>query len=452
MYFIDKSSQTPIYKQLYQELQKDILQNYKPNQKLPSIRKLATIYNISKNSVAKAYSQLEIEGFIQSKPKSGYFVSKIDYKEFKSTTKTERPKLEEYKYDFFPAHLENATFPYKIWKRVYNKVINENTNFGFYPNGQGEFELREQIALYLNKHRATKADAQNIVITHGFIDSLNLIAKLTKPKLKHFATELPGYHIAHKCFSEFGFYISFINVKSDGIDLQQLKNSQANIVYITPSHQYPLGVTMPISNRLQLIEHINKIDGLILEDDYDSEMRYNTQPIPSLQGLNKERVAYLGTFAKALSPAIRVGFILLPNWLLKVYKNHYDSHFCHVSIDTQKTLAAFIKEGHLEQHIRRLRNLNRKKHNLMLECLKCLNHYEILAKDGGLSIIITPSKPFDWQKLKRLCKDQKLKIYLMQERSGSKQEALRVGFGGLNLNDIPKAIEAIGRVWNECFI
>ncbi|EDM24009.1 PLP-dependent aminotransferase family protein [Caminibacter mediatlanticus] len=454
MYFIDKLSKIPIYKQLYQELKQDILQSYKPNQKLPSIRKLATLYNISKNSVLRAFYQLEIEGFIEARSKQGYFVNDINYKEFKpKETNFLPPKPKNYRYDFFPAHLEKSTFPHKIWKRLYNKVINEDTNFGTYPDGQGEFELREQIALYLQKSRGANALPQNIVITHGFIDSLNLIAKLLKPKYCHFAMELPGYHIVHKTFSEFGYKISFVDVAKDGIDINKLKVTKAEIVYITPSHQYPLGINMPISKRLELLEYIQSINGIILEDDYDSEMRYNTQPIPALQGLDKDgRVIYLGTFAKALSPAIRVGFILLPDWLISEYKNHFDSHFCHVSIDTQKTLTAFIKEGYLEQHIRRLRNLNRKKHNLMLECLKGLKHYKILAKDGGLSIIITPTKPFDWQKLQDECEKKSIKIYLMKEQSGGDIEALRLGFGGLNLNEIPKAIEELKNIWNKCFL
>ena len=209
---------------------------------------------------------------------------------------------------------------------------------------------------------------------------------------------------------------------------------------------------MPISKRLELLEYIKSVNGIILEDDYDSELRYNTQPIPALQGLDKDgRVIYLGTFSKALSPAIRVGFILLPDWLISKYKKHFDSHFCHVSIDTQKTLTAFIKEGYLQKHIRKLRNLNRQKHNLMLEELKEFKDYKVLAKNGGLAIIIAPTKPFNWQKLQFDCEKNGIKIYLMKEKSGGNIEALRLGFGGLSLDEIPKAINEVKNIWNQCF-
>ncbi len=453
MYIINKSSKTPLYQQLYLELKKDIITNYKPNQKLPSIRKLASLYNISKNSVQKAYMQLEIEGFIEAREKLGYFVNELNYKEFKpKTTQQTTPKQKEYKFDFFPAHLENKTFAHKIWKRLYNKVINEHTNFGHYPHGQGEFALRVEIAKYLQKSRGANVSAENIIITHGFVDSLNLVAKLLKSHSNHFATELPGYHIAHKIFSEFGYKVSFVEVNHDGIDIQKLKETKAKIVYITPSHQYPLGINMPIQKRLELIDYISSIDGIILEDDYDSELRYDTQPIPSLQGLDtNQNVIYLGTFAKALSPAIRVGFMVLPDRVLKLYKNHYDSHFCHVSIDTQKTLTAFIKEGHFERQIRKVRNLNRKKHDHLLEELKQLSKCKIVAKNGGLAIIITATIPYDYQKLQELCEEEGIKIYLLKERSGSDFEAVRMGFGGLSLGEIPQAIEAFGKNWLRVF-
>jgi len=210
---------------------------------------------------------------------------------------------------------------------------------------------------------------------------------------------------------------------------------------------------MPISKRQQLLEHIDKISGLIIEDDYDSELAYKNRPIPSLQGLNSDVVIYLGTFAKSLSPAIRVGFMVVPEWIVQEFNKTYDAHFARVSLDTQLTLAKFIKGGHFERQVRRIRAKNKKKHNAMLEAIqKHLKNYKIVAKDAGLAILISPTKPFDYNKLKELALREKIKIYLTQDVSHSDFKAVRLGFGGFELEEIESAIIAFGKMWEESFV
>jgi len=192
-------------------------------------------------------------------------------------------------------------------------------------------------------------------------------------------------------------------------------------------------------------------EGLIIEDDYDSELAYYNRPIPSLQGLNgEEHVAYLGTFAKALSPAIRVGYMVVPSWIISEFKNSYDAHFARVSLTTQLTLSAFMREGHWNRHIRRVRILNKKKHQTMREALiKYLGEScKIVAEGAGLSILIVPTDSnFDWERFKCLAQEHNIAIYLAKERSGGDFEAIRMGFGGFRLEEIEKAIEAFEKVW-----
>jgi len=459
VYILDAKSKTPLHIQLYQAIKEDIVTNYKVGDKLPSIRKVSTLYNLSKNTVESAYSQLYAEGYVESRVKSGYYVSELFFDSFhgdNTTNHTTNTTHKVYKYDFFPAQLHKENFPLKTWKRLFNKVIIQETDFGAYPTGQGELALREAIAQYLQNSRGVVCDTKNIIITHGFSDSIELIAKLAKARYKHFAQEIPGYHIAHKVFDAYGYSISPIGVDEKGICIDKLQQSQAQIVYITPSHQYPTGATMPVANRLKLIAHMQSVEGLIIEDDYDSELAYYNRPIPSLQGLDKgENVAYLGTFAKALSPSIRVGYMVLPSWLMKLYNQSYDAHFARVSLSTQLTLAAFMQEGHWDRHIRRIRILNKKKHQAMKDAIdKHLgNTCNIVAQGAGLAILIVPTSPhFDWEKLKSLAEENNIAIYLAKERSGGEFEAVRMGFGGFKLEDINNAVKAFSKLWYQAFL
>lgn len=453
MYILTPKSNQPLYKQLYDALKEDIISNYIPGDKLPSIRKIASLYNLSKNTVESAYSQLYAEGYIESRTKSGYYVSELYFDTF---TKEDIPTIEitskTYTYDFFPAQLTSDTFPLKLWKRLYTKSINDTLDLGAYHDGQGELGLRKEIAKYLIASRGVKCHAGQIIICSGFSDAMGLLAKLLRNNYTHFGIEHPGYHVARRVFEEYGYQIEKIAVDSQGLHLPTLKQSQVKIIYITPSHQYPTGVTMPVPNRLKLLEYIHKVDGLIIEDDYDSELAYNNRPIPALQGLdNNGRVVYMGTFAKSLSPALRLSYMVLPEHLLPLFKKSYDAHFPRVSLMIQKTLEAFMAGGHWDKHVRKIRTLNKKKHNLMLTLFKekLGNTYEILAEGGGLAILIMPTVPFNWEKFHTLLEEHSIKIYLAKERSGGNYEAIRMGFGGFGEEELVEAIEIFSKIWKE---
>jgi len=455
LYILDSNSHIPLHKQLYKQIKDDITKNLKVGDKLPSIRKIATTYNISKTTVQNAYSQLYAEGYIDSKDRSGYYVCEVL---FDTTVKSsvnsgvENSKAV-YKYDFFPAQLYSSDFPLKIWKRLFNKVVNQDVNFGAYPDAKGELALREQIALYLQSSRGVNATANSIIITHGFADSMELIAKLLKQIYSSFAIESPGYHLAKKVFVNYDYKVTDIAVNQNGLQIDKLEKSDSKIVYITPSHQYPTGVVMSISKRVKLLEYISKIGGVIIEDDYDSELAYYNRPIASLQGLDRDdRVIYLGTFAKALSPAIRVGYMVVPDWFLKEFRKSYDAHFARVCVSTQLTLAKFIEDGHFDRHIRKIRTINKKKHNRMLEAIKSYcNDYKIVAQGAGLAILISPAKPFDYKKLQALAEKSGIKIYLTQNVTDSDFKAVRLGFGGFSLDEIENAILEFSKIWNLSF-
>lgn len=454
MYKFEQNNKKPLYVQLYEQIKKDIIENYKLDEKLPSIRKIMTTYNISKNTVEAAYSQLVIEGYIESFPKKGYLVINNEFQNFEnSNIQIEKTRnKEDILYDFFPARLHKSTFPLKLWKRVYSKAINESVDLGMYSDKQGEYKLRVEIAKYLNHSRAVNCSAEQIIMTNGFADSLSIIAMLFNSEIKNFSMEKPGYHVARKVFLNHNYNIDDISINDEGIDIKKLKQNISSLLYITPSHQYPTGVTIPISNRNSLLSWAKETSSYIIEDDYDTELSYFNKPIPSLQGLDtNDRVIYFGTFSKALSPALRVGYLVLPKHLIEKYKQKFMYHACRVCLITQKTLELFIKEGFWDKHLRRIRTINKKKHNLMKTHLleKLGSTIKIEMQGGGLAILINPTVNLDWEKLEKLAQKKKIKLHYTKERTNNDWQALMMGFGGFKEEEIEKAVTAFSKIWFE---
>lgn len=456
MYIIDQNSKIPLHLQLYNELKNDIISNLKIGDRINSIRKTSSLYNISKNTVESAYSQLVAEGFIDSYPKSGYVVTDTNYQNFNTcdiNMSNTQEKQKEYLYDFYPARLEKGSFPLKLWKRIFTKVIDDSLDFGAYTNSQGEYGLREEISKYLISSRRVRCNPNQIIVSNGFLDSMQLLANMLQHTSKSFAIENPGYHVAFKAFDGYGYDINKIPLDTNGIQIKHLKKSNTKLVYITPSHQYPTGVSMPVSKRLELLNWAKEKDAFIIEDDYDSELTYENRPIPALQGLDKfDRVIYIGTFSKSLSPTLRVSYMVLPPKLMELYKEAYHYHDSSVSLMTQKTLQIFMRDGYWDKHLRKIRTLNKKKHNLMRDLLidKLGSSLKIETQGGGLAILINPSVAFDFDKLKILAESSNMKIYFAKENSGGNWDAIRMGFGGLTFQEIPKAINIFSDIWHQC--
>ncbi|WP_263832660.1 PLP-dependent aminotransferase family protein [Sulfurospirillum oryzae] len=455
MFVLDKEKSEPLYIQLYNEIKKEIGNSFSYGSKLPSVRKVATEYKISKNTVELAYKQLYTEGYIESVPKSGYFVADTllepHYDAGVTYQTNTKPKMV-LRYDFFPARLTHDTFPLKLWKRLFIKAMEEKLDFGAYGDRQGELGLRAEISKYLIKSRGVVCDASQIIVCGGFNDSMSLIAALFVNQLNEIAIEHPGYPATEKIFTDYGYTITPVDVDHSGLNIDQLETTEAKLVYITPSHQYPTGVNMPISNRAKLLNWSKRTGGIIIEDDYDSELRYQNRPIPSLQGLdNDDRVIYVGTFSKSLSPALRISYLVLPHRYLEAFKKLWQMRHqrCCVALSTQKTLEQFMAGGHWERHLRKIRTLNRKKHDLMREALKKAlgNMIEIISEGGGLAIMIRPTISINLQKLRANALQEGVKLYLGSDDYGDAWEAIKMGFGGLQEEEIEDAILLLKKIW-----
>lgn len=449
MYKFNKSDM-PLYIQLYEQMKERIVNGAKKSgEKLPSIRTLASEYNLSKNTVQNAYNQLFAEGYIDSIAQKGYYVSEDLYqdlvidKSFKNT----KENLQKYKYDFYPAKLSIDTFPKKNWNKIYNKVLKEDIDYGSYQDNQGIKSLRVELKKYLSSSRAVNCSVEQIVVCSGFSDAMFIVSLLLKEHTKSIAIEQDLYRVTKKVFEQMNYEIEYISMTDQGIDLEDLKTKKSKLIYITPAHQYIKGTTIPITNRIKLLNLAKKTNSFIIEDDYDSELSYYNQPIPALQGINNnDSVIYFGTVSKSFSPSLRVGYLILPKSLVEKYKQTFDYPFSGVPIDIQKTLEQFLKEDYFAKHIRKIRTLNKKKHNLMKESLlkKLKNDIQIIREGSGLNILIKPLIDIDLKYLEKKCSEKNIKIYPRLEIF------IAMGFGGFRENEIKNAVEAFSQIWNSC--
>lgn len=355
MIVLDNDSRVPLYLQIYEQLKEEIISGQiLEGSKLYSTRTLATTLNVSRNTVESAYLQLSSEGYVTSRAGSGFIVEKLDSMlitklkrdnsvNIEKYIKTTIPKMNydnNYKYNFKYGKLNASDFPLRLWRRISNKCLAsiDADVMTSYTSSKGEKELRIEIMNYLNKSRAVSCTSEQIIITSGFEQCLSLLCQMFRNNFSKIALEDPGYIGARKIFNNNGYDVVPISLDKDGINIAELENNSAKIVYVTPSHQFPTGSVMPIQKRLQLLDWARRENGIIIEDDYDSELRYNSRPIPSIQGIDSEGyVIYIGTFSKSLSPSLRLNYMVLPQSLLEIYDKSFSSYQTSVPIVEQKS-------------------------------------------------------------------------------------------------------------------
>lgn len=462
MFFLDSKTSVPLFKQLYLQMREQILLGTMPaDSKLPSVRDMANNLAISRNTVDGAYQELCAEGYIYSKPRSGYFVSPLDQeaapRALISKPDNQAPPLQRapiYRYDFHPARLDLASFPNRLWRKFFLECLRENPQqLSQYCDPQGELGLRFAIQSYLEHSRGVICEPEQIVITAGLQHSLDIVANILKKEHSSVAVEDPGYPLTSSVFRQHSYRIVPIPVQKDGIDLGSLNAGNSTIAYVTPSHQLPLGYVMPVANRLKLIEWAEAGEKFILEDDYDSELRYSSKPIPSLQGLRPHgNIIYMGTFSKILSPALRVSYLVLPRSLLATYRNLFQYHFSSVSQLEQRTLAKFMEQGHWDRHIRRMRSIYKKKHDTMLSAIE--DHFgslaEVVGRGAGLHVVVQLSAArCNETEIIRSAEQKGIRLFPFSWTCASGESStthLMLGFGGLAVSEIEEGIALLSQV------
>lgn len=292
-----------------------------------------------------------------------------------------------------------------------------------------------------------------MVITSGTNNSLQLVCELTDDNNKSIAIENPGWDHAKSIFQKNNFKITSIPLDKEGICLRSLKESDSKLVYVTPSHQFPSGIVMPINRRQNLLNWAKNTGSFIIEDDYDSEFRYSGRPIPSLQGLdNDERVIYLGTFSKSLAPSLRISYMVLPKKFLDKYKHNLSMYEQPTSRITQKTLQLFMTNGHWERHIRKMRKFYGKKYNILMKSIvKHLNtNVRIIGGNAGIHVLLEIRNGMNEDTIIQKAKIAGVKIYPTSKywinHNDLKHPIFLIGFGALSENQIKEGIELLGNV------
>lgn len=457
MFKLDKSTEKALYEQLYIGIKDAIIhKQIEVGTKLPSKKKLAEFLNISQTTVEIAYFQLMAEGYVVSKPRIGFFVEEIDELPYIEKELLHMPieKVEKkiYQFDFHPGKIDTDSFPFSLWRK-YAKNLYDSSSKEFLQIGdpQGELALRAEISKYLYQSRGIVCKPEQIVIGSGTEHLLPMILRLLENDSK-FALENPGYSAIPKIQLENRAIP--IPVDEEGLMVDELEITNANVVYITPSHQFPTGAVLSATRRTQLLNWAAKDENrYIIEDDYDSEFRYIGKPIPALQGLDQNnKVIYMSTFTKSLMPSLRVAYIVLPSTLLQKYKETFSFYSATVPRFEQHILANFMRDGYFSKHLNRMRKIYRKKHEKLTQIFKTYYPNVIITGDqAGMHILISVPLSKSEDQLKQIAEKNNIVIYPVSDYLLKPIEyqypTFLFGFGSIPIDQIEKGIHQLMQCW-----
>ena len=460
MYLLAANSNKPLYQQLYQQMRTKILNGELAAQtKLPSSRRLAAELYISRNTVDTAYQQLLSEGYIVGKSRSGYYVETLHntklsaFTEAVPDTAAGQAPPDEILYDFRYGNLSPQLFPFAQWQRLTNLCLQQDQGqFSNYNDFRGEPGLRQELVKYLHEYRDVRCTADQIWIAGGTMQCLLPVCQLLRAETKAIAMEDPGFANAYLAFTNYGFEVPLIPVNSHGLNVKALRTADAQAVYVTPSHQFPTGRIMTITRRLQLIDWAYEQDALIIEDDYNCHLRYDVKPAPALQGLAPDKVIYIGSFSKILSPSLRVAYMVLPQKLMLQLQQKTENYACSVPLLIQKPLERFLQENFFESHLRKLLRQFKKKRDILLRSLQA--HFgdsiTVTGANAGIHILVQLTLPVSSQELVDRAAQAGVAINgdnLWVEAAPGTGARVLLGFGTIANEDIDPAIRLLRQAW-----
>ena len=469
MIYLKKNSKEPLYIQIYSQLKKEILEGVlKEHQVLAGSRSLAKTLNVSRNTVDNAYSQLLAEGYIRSKKGIGYIIMKVpelNISERKNPviiTRTQIVKnINQHKvlYDLTNSSYTSDLFPKSLWKRYTLEGLERlesEAKISSYQDKQGELYLRRNLLSYLERIRGVRCDESQIVITCGVQQSIDYICKLMSSDRSTILMEEPGFYKVASVFTNNGIKIQTVPVDENGIVVSRLPMlPNVFAVYSTPSHQFPTGATLPIDRRYELLEWVKQNDVYIIEDDFDSEQRYYSKPIPSLQSIDlNNSVIYLGTFSKGLSPSIRMGYMILPPQLMQIYFDKFETYNSTVPLLNQYVIARLIETGQYDRHIRRLNNVFRKRLELFLsEFSDVKEKIKITSNGSGQYFLLEFSEEAMQDELIEKALEHGVRVYstmqFWQEKAACPPNTLFLGFSKIKFEDIPDCVARLKAAWAD---
>lgn len=461
---LNSRSQQPLYEQIYEYIKKEIKEGgLKAEARLPSTRILAENLKVSRSTTQLAYDQLASEGYIEGVPCKGYFVARIDglveveHREEPQKLVPETEK-ENWIIDFSPRGIDLDSFPFHIWRKLSrNTLIDDNKEMFLSGDRQGERALREAIGDYLHSARGVKCRGDQIVVGAGS-EYLLMLLNLLLDRNGSIAMESPTYSQAYRVIASQGRTVVPVKMDAQGMMPQELEKSGAGAAYIMPSHQYPTGIVMPVRRRQELLLWAQKQEGrYLIEDDYDSEFRYKGKPVPALQGMDTgENVIYMGTFSKSIAPAIRISYMVLPDPLLKRYREKAGFFASTVSRIDQNILYRFLVDGFYERHLNRMRAIYKGKHDKLIGELKAMEKkFFIRGEYAGLHLLLTAKDGRPEEELVRQAKEVGVHVYGLsswligeEELPEEWKHTVALGYANLSENEIEKGTELLKKAWD----
>lgn len=418
---LDTRTTQPLHRQLYQELRRSILNGrLSAGQRIPSTRALAKSLGVSRATVTQSYEQLASEGYLKTIIGSGTAIAcqlpdeLLQAAPVKTARAIKTPRPAPVKLSSYGAGLSDFVreseepnllfnfkycrpavdhFPLEEWRRLLLRHCRagQSEMLDYAEDGKGYAPLRDAIARYLARARAVNCSADQVIIVNGSQQALHLCAQVLVERGDVVAIEEPGYLGARHTFLTHGARLHPVAVDEAGVRPEALPGSHARLLYVTPSHQFPTGAVLSLPRRLELLAWAEKTGALIVEDDYDSEFRYGGRPVPALQGLAQNaNVLYVGTFSKILFPALRIGYLVVPQTLAEVFERAKWLMDRHTPTLEQRALADFINEGYLERHLRRMRTLYDRRRQKLVGALQTQfgGDVTILGENSGMHLMI----------------------------------------------------------------
>jgi GntR family transcriptional regulator / MocR family aminotransferase len=459
---------------LHEQLRAAILDGrLQPGLQLPATRELANAYGVSRNTAVAAYDLLLSEGYLITRPRSGAYVADVLPQLRNRRASGGDPALDRRlsafwrappeimpadmrstaRFDFRLGVSDKRLFPFEIWRRLSTRALRAFASQApAYAGPHGRRALREAIAKHVSFARAVACRAGDIVVTAGSQQAFDLLTRiLVTPGRTVVAIENPGYPALRAALAAVGARIAHVPVDSEGMIVERLP-TDAHVICVTPSHQFPLGTAMSMRRRAALLEFAQAHNAVIIEDDYDGEFRFGGRPLDALQSLDRtEAVFYIGTFSKSLFPGIRLGFVVVPPWAQQALAAAKQCADMHCAVLEQETLAAFISEGHMARHVRRMRSIYATRLNLLLTCLRrdFSRWLEPISSIAGLHMAAFAKSPLDLVAIAEQARELDVGVYSLRPYyfTGRAKQGLVFGYGAIEESGIVEGLSRLRRLW-----
>ena len=467
------SDKEPLYEQIYTYIKDEIRAGrILCKEKLPSTRALSSYLEVSRSTVELAYEQLLSEGSIESVPYRGFFVAQVDElyhleaerkkDSFLEKKEESREQMEingekKIKYDFTPNGVDLKSFPYNTWRKLSREILSDDrTELFRLGDPRGEYEFRSVICRYLYQARGVNCTPEQVIVGAGS-DYLMMLFCTIIGRDHVIAVENPTYKKAYRLFQSQEYKVMPVPMDGMGMKIDPLRKSGADIAYVTPSHQYPTGIVMPIGRRMELLKWAEEEEGrYIVEDDYDSEFRYKGKPIPALQGYDAHgKVVYLGTFSKSIAPAIRLSYMVLPPELCEAYQQKCRFLSSTVSKVDQLIVCRFIEEGYYERHLNKTRALYKSRHDQLILGLRPLaGQCRISGENAGVHLLLHFPGGREESELILRAAEEGIKVYglsdyIVDEDEKREEATILLGYANMSEEKIKEACAVLGEIWKN---